>query len=217
MSYDFYVLEGKKLIDYKPKAEHYRRALSRMIEKSPLDFMNNKEELKKFIFMYVKRLVLSKAEYNEYSYEKLNEMLQFMFMLTDLMGRLTPTEFMQMFPIPKEYYGEEIGVKDYFSTIKDVMKYPLDKPIGVDNITQFIVDYYNWDVMIFEVTKLSIISKIRRMNGKKGVMEEFMEMHDLSPRIMHQEGNYMVDNETGERLEIAKPKHPMRKLFSVVE
>ncbi len=216
MSYDFYVVEGKKLVDYKPKAEHYRRALARMIEKNPVGFMEDNKELKRFIFMYVKRLVLSKAEYNAYSYEKLNEMLQFMLMLTDLMGQLTPTEFMQMFPIPKEYDGEKLGVKDYFSTIKDVMKYPLDKPIGIGNVTQFIMDYYNWDIMEFEVIKLSVISRIRRMEGQKGIMEEFMERQGISPRTMHQEGNFMVDDETGEQFEIAKPKHPMRKLFSVV-
>lgn len=33
MSYDFYVLEGKKLIDYKPKREHYERAFIRFCKK----------------------------------------------------------------------------------------------------------------------------------------------------------------------------------------
>lgn len=32
MSYNFYVLEGKKLINYKPKSGHYERAIIRMIQ-----------------------------------------------------------------------------------------------------------------------------------------------------------------------------------------
>ena len=30
--YNFYVLDGKKLIDYKPKREHYARALERITD-----------------------------------------------------------------------------------------------------------------------------------------------------------------------------------------
>ena len=213
MSYDFYVLEGKKLIDYKPKAEHYERAVIRMIEKD-LNCLENRDRMKQFIFLNVRKFVCERHE-KKFTYEELNNRLQFMFNLTDFMGRLTPIEFMHMFPIPKEYDGEKYGVKDYFSTIEEVNKYPKDKSIG-DKITEFLVEYYNWDIMKFEVLKLTTISNIRRMQGQQGIMEEFAEQNGMKLQTFHQEGNEMVNDETGERYEIVKPKNPMRKLFSVV-
>lgn len=212
MSYDFYVVNGKKLIDYKPKREHYVRALQRMIE-DDVHFPLKRDKLIKYIYLNVKLLVSSRED--ELSYEQLRERLQFMFNLTDLIGQLTPGEFMQIFPIPKEYDGERYGSKDYFSTMQEVRKYPFGQPIGADKIIKFIMDYYNWDIMEFEVKKLSIISKIRRLDGQKGVMEEFLENQGIQLKTLHQEGDYLVDDKTGEWHKICKPKNPMRKLFSV--
>lgn len=214
MAYNFYVLEGKKLIDYKPKSEHYKRAIIRMIQ-DDLYCLEDRDKMKKYIFLNVRYIATERYDKKNFTYEQLNNRLQFMFNLTDLMGRLTPVEFMKMFPIPKEYDGEKYGVKDYFSTIKEVSKYLQDKPIG-DKITEFLMEYYNWDIMEFEVVKISTISDIRRMEGQKGVFEEFAEQNGLHLQTFYQDGNEMVDSETGERFEIAKPKNPLRKLFSVV-
>lgn len=214
MAYNFYVLEGKKLINYKPKSEHYERAIIRMIQED-LHCLEDRDKMKKYIFLNVKKFVTERNDKKKYTYEQLNNRLQFMFNLTDLMGRLTPVEFVQMFPIPKQYDGEKYSVKDYFSTIEEVSKYPQDRPIG-DKITEFLMEYYNWGIMRFEVVKISTISDIRRMEGQKGVFEEFAEQNGLRLQTFYQDGNEMVDSETGERFEIAKPKNPLRKLFSVV-
>lgn len=215
MSYDFYVFKGKKLIDYKPKKEHYERAVIRMIEKD-FNCLKNRDKMKQFIFLNMRKFVRERHKKKQtYTYEELNNRLQFMFNLTDFMGRLTPIEFIQMFPIPKEYDGEKYGVKDYFSTIEEVNKYPQDKPIG-DKITEFITEYYNWDIIEFEVLKLTTISNIRRMQGQQGIMEELAEQNGMKLHTFHQEGNEMVNDETGEMYKIVKPKNPMRKLFSVV-
>lgn len=213
MAYNFYVLEGKKLVDYKPKSNHYERAIIQMIQD---DFycLEDRDKMKKYIFLNVKKFATERQE-EKYTYEQLNNRLQFMFNLTDLMGRLTPVEFMQMFPIPKEYDGEKYSVKDYFSTMEEVSKYPQDIPIG-DKITEFLMGYYNWDIMEFEVVKLCTISEIRRSQGQLGVMEQFAEDNGLHLQTFYQDGNEMVDSETGERFKIAKPKNPLRKLFSVV-
>lgn len=214
MSYDFYVIDGKKLIDYKPTKEHYERAIIRMLE-DDIYCLSDKEKMKKYIFLNIRKIVAERHKKKKHTYEQLNNILQFMLNLTDLMGRLTPIEFMQIFPIPKEYDGEKYSVKDYFSTIQEVKKYPQDKPVG-DKITEFLMEYYNHDIIEFEVMKLCLISEIRRMEGQLGVMEQFFEDNGIEPQTFHQEGNEMVDNETGERFKIVKPKNPMRKLFSVV-
>lgn len=214
MVYDFYVIEGKKLIDFKPTAEHYEKAILRMVE-NEMNFLSDRDNLIKFIFLCVKKFAKERNYNKKYTYEEAESRLNFMFTVTDLMGGLTPVEFMRLFPIPKEYDGEKYGVKDYFSAIKEVSKYSQDKPIG-DKITEFLVEYYNWDVMEFEVLKLSTISLMRRMEGQKGVFEEFAEQNGLHLQTFYQDGNEMVDSETGERFKIVKPKNKMRKLFSVI-
>lgn len=74
MSYDFYVVNGKKLIDYKPKREHYVMALQRMIE-DDVHFPLKRDKLIKYIYLNVKLLVSSRED--ELSYEQLRERLQF--------------------------------------------------------------------------------------------------------------------------------------------
>lgn len=214
MAYNFYVAEGKKLISYKPTAEHYKRAIFRMF-KNDMDFLSDRDELIKFIFLCVKKISKERHCGKKDTYEEAQKRLDFMFAVTDLIGSLTPVEFMRLFPIPKEYDGEKYGVKDYFSTIKEVMKYPQDKLIG-ENAIEFLMEYYNWEVMEFEVAKLSTISHMRRMEGQKGVFEEFAEQNGLHLQTFYQDGNEMVDGETGERFEIVKPKNQLRKLFSAI-
>ena len=78
------------------------------------------------------------------------------------------------------------------------------------------MEYYNWDIIKFEVVKMCNISEIRRSRGQLGIMEQFAEDNGFHLQTFYQDGNEMVDSETGERFEIVKPQNPLRKLFSVV-
>lgn len=78
------------------------------------------------------------------------------------------------------------------------------------------MEYYNFDIMEFEVIKLCTISEVRRKQGRLGLMEQFVEDNGLRFQTFYQDGNEMVDRETGERFEITRPKNPLRELFSVV-
>lgn len=221
MGYDFYVIEGKKLIDYKPKAEHYIRAFVKMVTNDSTflegTYSKNKDKIMKFLFISVRSFSKGRAEETKGTYEETYGRLRFMMGLVDLMAQLTPEEFMRLFPIEKEYDGKRWGMKDYFSTMKEVRKYPLKKPIGADKIENFLMEYYNFDIMEFDVCRICTVSRLRRMEGQKGVMEEFMEEQGIHPKTHYQDGDYMVDSETGERFKIQKPKNRMRKLFSVVK
>lgn len=214
MAYDFYVIEGKKLIDYKPTAEHYERAIEKML-KNDLSFKSDRDKMIKFIFLSVKKIVKERHCDNEYTYEQAQARLEFMFVLTDLMATLTPVEFMRLFPISKEYDGEKFGFKDYFSTIEEVMKYPLNMPIG-KQITEFLMEYYNWDIVAFEVSKLTTISIIRRFEGQKGVFEEFAEQNGLHLHTFYKDEDEVVDSDTGERFKIIRPKNKLQRLFKVI-
>ena len=48
------------------------------------------------------------------------------------LGKLTPEELVQMFPIKKEYDGERWGVKDYFYVREAIERLEPDKPIGTE-------------------------------------------------------------------------------------
>lgn len=45
---------------------------------------------------------------------------------------------------------------------------------------------------------------------------EFAEDNGIQLQTFYQDGDEMVDSETGERFKTSKPKNPMRKLFTVV-
>lgn len=78
------------------------------------------------------------------------------------------------------------------------------------------MEYYNRDIMTFEVVKICNMSKMGRMQGQLGLMEQFAEDNGIHLQTFYQDGDEMVDSETGERFKTPKPQNPMRKLFTVV-
>lgn len=62
-------------------------------------------------------------------------------------GRLTPSELEQMYPVIKEYDGEKWGSKDYFYTMDKLRRLPVDNPIGDENdVACLLWDYQNADL-----------------------------------------------------------------------
>lgn len=77
--------------------------------------------------------------------------------MTDIIkaaSRLTPEEFMSLFPPDKEYNGEKYMEKDYFTTMKAVKRFPAGKPIGKE-INCFLEEYYSKYVFFFWVNYFS--------------------------------------------------------------
>lgn len=214
----FKVISGTKK-NYKPQKEHYLRAFGRLVEKTmdnvqgqePLD----KDTLIKFVFLAVKLYPF--MEHKGLTMEEAEVRINAMSVIMSYMATLTPTEFVRVFPIPKEYDGEKYFVKDYFSTIERLKKYPSDEEIGEDKIIEFLMEYYNWDIIKFEVKKLCLISYIRRLNGQKGVMEEFCEENDIPTYSYYEAEGVMVESGTGKAVKVEKPKRRKPKYLKVVE
>lgn len=62
-------------------------------------------------------------------------------------GRLTPTELLQMYPVDKEYDGKRWGTKDYFYTMDRLRRLTADKPIGdAQDAACLLWDYQNRDL-----------------------------------------------------------------------
>lgn len=207
------IIKGKEKKSYKPTKEHYKRAFLWLIAHYPANGQGV-DFIKKFIYISVKLYPL--LERKGLTMEELDERLQFMFTVTDLMGNLTPVEFIKLFPIQKNYNGERYGMKDYYSTLEEVKKYPPDVPIGIDNIQNFLMEYMNKDIFEFEIAKLILTSDIRKMQGQPGIMEEFAAGMGITTYTHYQEEGIMVENGTGKVIKVSKPRKRVPRYLRVV-
>ncbi|HBZ80933.1 MAG TPA: hypothetical protein DEP07_11170 [Brevibacillus sp.] len=95
--------------------------------------------------------------------------------LMALIAMVTPRRFVEIFPINKEYDGERWGLKDYFYTVEMITKHGWDKPIGEssEGAFGFLWDYQNWDINLFLVNHMSLVSEMARSQGQPGPMEQW--------------------------------------------
>ena len=114
-------------------------------------------------------------------------------------GKLTPRELAQLFPAEKRYDGEKYQVKDYF-TSTEFLNSLEDKPMGAEGALNFLWDYMNPQLMMFNMLVMKVIDADRKRQGKPSMGEEFAkEMgiplytkttdEDGNPVLMDEEGN----------------------------
>ncbi|MEG6613725.1 phage infection protein [Pseudoclostridium thermosuccinogenes] len=186
------------------KHDLYLKAFYKM-----LDEYENEPKLttKKLIVYGVKAVnTAEKPEYTtkEYivQYFNLSEMIKL------LMSTLTPNEFMNIYPVEKQYDGHRWQTKDYFYTMNYVKGLDPDKPIG-EEINDFLWDYMNTDIHVFLANLLGLASDLRRLETGKGIMEEWAEKNGIKTFTKHTDSNgkeYLVDNETGKTMRVKKPR-----------
>ena len=85
---------------------------------------------------------------------------------------LTPRDFMNMFPVSKEYYGEKYGWKDYFYTMKNLERFPVDEEIG-NTILPFMDIYFNDHISFFWVNYVTCIDDYSIYCGIKEPSEQY--------------------------------------------
>lgn len=208
------VIEGKRKKPLKPRREDYRAALERLSVR-----INQGEEVscacEKMIFLFVKYLS-AYTDFNGMEYGDLQDLLSDYFAVTDAMSFLTPEQFMRLFPVEKTYDGSRWQMKDYFTCMESVRRYAPDKPIGADKIQEFLMEYWNPDIIRFEVCKLMCASAVRRMTGGKGIMEEFAEEQGIPTYTFYKDENIMVNNSTGEVSKVQKAKKRRPRWLRVV-
>lgn len=86
-------------------------------------------------------------------------------------GTMTPRQFMNVFPIDKDYDGSKYDCKDYFYTMKKCTEYGLDKPIT--DAFDFLWDYWNRETSHFVINYMSVMSDIRKKKTGRSILEEF--------------------------------------------
>jgi hypothetical protein len=106
---------------------------------------------------YIAHLPKKNLDNNHVAYSKVLSKL-----ICDFIGKFTPREFMEMFPVDKRYNGKKCNCKDYFTTIEMLKKYPSYRPIrdnGKDAAWEFMCDYQNLLVRRFMAQILYILLK----------------------------------------------------------
>lgn len=162
----------------------------------------------KKLIVYGVKVVNTKEDPEYIDKETAENDFQFASVIKDLMATLTPKEFMELYPIAKEYNGHKYSMKDYFYTRDYINTLDQDKPIG-DEILNFIWEYHNWELTDFNVEIMGYISRLRRLEGQPSLMEEFADTVGLKTYSMHTDQNgtqFMLDNETRKPIKVSKPK-----------
>lgn len=115
-----------------------------------------------------------------------------------ILGCLTLRNFVNTFPIDKTYDGEKWQCKDYFSTMEVLSKMDWDKPIGRDELSELLWDYYNADLRHAYIEFTTAMSAIYRAQTGKGIMEQFCEDRGVPTYTIDKETGIMKNNQTGD-------------------
>lgn len=196
-------------------SEAYSRAFIRFLTKvgsqsEPLTH----EESKQYVFLGVK-FMASRLSPELKTEEYIQARIQLIFRINTELEKLTPREFITIFPITKDYSKWE-GCKNYFTVTEDIKRWDKDKPIG-EPASEFLWEYLNRDIMEYMVEYMSAMSDCMRLEGKQGLMEGFCQEQGIPTYTLREKEGYMQNNTTGEISRISKPKKRVPKYMTVVD
>lgn len=133
-----------------------------------------------------------------------------------LISMVTPRRFVEIFPIDKKYDGERRGTKDYFYTVSMISERGWDKPIGEssEEVFDFLWDYQNWDINLFLVEHMSLVSEMARAQGQPGLMEQWTAENGIETYTLHTtlEGKQYLRDSKGRSTPIRKKRANHLKL-----
>src|SRR5690625_3685810 len=127
--------------------------------------------------------------------------------IQQIMSQLTPKEFINIFPITKDYKGYKWDIKDYYSTMEYVNKLDQSRPIG-EEIDKFLREYMNEEINRFSIAILRLMSSIRRYEGKLTIAEEWASENKIETYQKHKDnkGNEFLLDKMGRTQKITKPR-----------
>ena len=158
---------------YNQKYPLYLRAYIRVLKQHMQELEEEREEketLLKVVFYGIKTALL---EPKPTSYKESIVEFQTISALKQIIAKLTPNEFMNMFPVEKDFKGYKYEMKDYYSSMEYVNTLDLNKPIG-DNVLMLLGEYMNKDIHRFFVKSVINLSHLRQYDGHIDMFEEFM-------------------------------------------
>lgn len=124
-----------------------------------------------------------------------------------ILGCLRLRNFVNTFPIEKYYKGDKWEEKDYFSTMEVLSKMNWDRPVGRDELSELILDYYNADLRHAYIEYSNAMSAIYKAQTGKSIAEKFFEVRGVPTYTMDKESGIMMDNKTGDIMKMDKVSH----------
>lgn len=214
----FTVIKGKnkKMPTTKQKWELYQNAYDNlMIKCSQQKENNNISDTLGKMFFYGTRYITLKYRANKKSIfeprllvrDELMKDYAFVELMLQILGHLTLRQVMGIFPIDKEYDGDKYCCKDYFYAVEHLEGVNLDDLIyhQFPNIEDFTWIYWNRDIFELDAVLVEIASDIRRLDGKKGIIEEWMENKGIESYTISTDGT--MKNSKGEKICKIKPSN----------
>ena len=143
---------------------------------------NNVEEYKKHLEKMALQVVVTKA----------------------VIGMMTISTFIQLFPIKKTYDGKKYMCKDYYQTIKMLKNTGLDfnKDMMLDQIDEILAEYWNDNILGFNVFSLMLLYRIDIANNRKPLFDKWLEENRVQKINKIADGVYL-DSGTGKILKEA--------------
>lgn len=193
----------------------YRKAYLKTLEQFT-DITNIRDKtmyIQKTIFYGVKSIV-TKPEPKTITSEEIENNFQFISILKSIIGLLTPGDFMNIFPIEKEFKGHKWGMKDYFHTRDYINSLAAEEPIG-EKALEFLWEYTNPDIESFNIHSMLCLSKLRQLEGYPSLAEEWADENGIKMHTMHTGSNgreFLIDKETGKTMRLTKSKPRYLKL-----
>ncbi|SHH86010.1 hypothetical protein [Desulfosporosinus lacus] len=178
---------------------------------------NEQQDVKPFIkkmIVYGVKAVNTKKDRETITQEDAERDFQYVETIKLFMGSLTPAEFVNLFPIRKDYRGHKYECKDYFYTRDYIKGLNPVNPIG-DEMTMFLWEYTNWEINMFTVHIMGCMSNLRRLAGQSSLMEEWIGIMEGKTYTMHTDlkgTQFLFDKETGKTTKVNKRRSKHLKL-----
>jgi len=113
--------------------------------------------------------------------------------LKAVMGRLTPRELMEIFPVDKRFDGVRWSELDYFTTMDLVRKHGRDVPLcEAENLTEFLMEYQNSHIRKMLVKVICAISEQMRRERGYGVWEKACAHFGIPYRTQTPDGEFIT-------------------------
>ncbi|SPF35260.1 conserved hypothetical protein [Candidatus Desulfosporosinus infrequens] len=162
-----------ELIHGTPRSELYLKVFLRKLDIiSKTDELPQGTELMAAVFLGVKVFTSARCREKQKTTQLAKDRFNKLEIIKSLMTLLTPRQFMNIFPITKEYDGDKYQSKDYFFTREMINTLDMDAAIG-DKIDDFLWDYRNRDIERFQLEVFRVLSDLARAKGLPTPLEKF--------------------------------------------
>ncbi len=148
----------------------YLRAFAKVLKESIASEAGERTLKLKVVFYGVKTII---HQPKSKSYKESVGEFQTISALKQVISELTLNEFMNLFPIKKDFKGYKYGIKDYFSTMEYVTTLDPNEPIR-ENALMLLAEYMNDDIHRFFVKSVTSLSDLRQHEGHIDMFEEYM-------------------------------------------